>query len=403
MDMKSTLSKIPNAQLVVAFFLSLVQAGSLILVFIDKISEPFWYYPYGYATGIYLLLAGITFIPLHSRHHTGIYNTDGTENITEPRLISTRSRNYILLVNTVIFLVILATVTMKLASHKEKQILLPPWASLGTFFAGAEAANVSIHMVPDNKIKIRWELVDNFCSLSAKKDMLNNLSVSPDNEITVRILSGQGKKLQNQDDEYYDRIYDLLRSQCLKLNHKDYLTRLGASKYDANLVDLARQYPKIVNDLCGSKEIYQKLSPEEQVVVQHFFIRYIGQWVFKLRLTVDNTAGSQDIQVFKFRYDITATGSSKSVLAPAVSFPTYSLTIPYKKGIVEFAFATQGDEIAVGKGRSKTFDLVLGAGKDAPRAATWDGNASLVSNNGDIPVGRLSLTLDNPYKMNDLK
>ena len=402
--MKSILSKIPNVQLVVAFFLSLVQAGSLILVFIDKISEPFWYFPYLYATGIYLLLAGITFMPLYSRHETGIYNLDGTKNIKKTQLISCRLRIYLLLANTVIFLVILVTVTMKLASHKEKQILLSPWASLGTFFAGAEAANVSMHLLPNDKIKVRWELVDNFCSLSAKKDMLNNLSVSPDNEITGRIFSGQGKKLQNQDDENYDRIFEFLHNQCIKLNHKDYLNRLGASKYDANLVELAKQYPKIVNDLCCSKDIYQKLPPEEQALVQQYFIRYIGQWVFKLRLTVDNTAGSQDIQIYKFRYEITATGNFKSVLAPAVSFPTYSLTIPYKKGIVEFAFATQGNEIAVEKGRSKTFDLVLGAGKDAPRAATWDGTVSLVSNIGNIPVGRLSLMLYSPYKkLNDKK
>jgi len=293
-------------------------------------------------------------------------------------------------------------VTVKLESHKEKQHILPPWASLNGFFTGARAANAGMHLLPNDKIKVRWELVDNFCSLSAKKDMLNNLSVSPDNEITGRILSGQGKKLHNQDDEYYDRIYDFLCSQSKKLNHKDYLNRLGASKYDANLVDLAKQYPKIVNDLCFSKEIYQKMSPEEQVIVQQYFIRYIGQWVFKLRLTVDNTAGSKDIQVYKFRYDITATGVFKSVLVPS-AFPTYSLTIPYKKGIVEFSFATQGDEIAVEKGRSKTFDLVLGAGKDAPRAATWDGTVSLVSNKGDILVGRLSLMLNNPYKVNDRK
>ncbi|MDP4210456.1 MAG: hypothetical protein Q8928_16725 [Bacteroidota bacterium] len=382
---------ISDFQLILSVLISTSQLFSLFL-FTDKISSFFWLYPYWIVGIIWILSIVVIFIPIYTKE-TLLSDLHGSPIITKKPKISFKLKIAIISINTLIALFSFLYVHKKL-KPEDGPITKPPYSSL---FNSVKAATLN-HASLNNTVKIRWTLVENYSTLRSSQDDDNNLTIEPDNEITPKLIYKKGKREDNPNDYYFDKIYFWLKKRCREKNQRQYLYFLGNTKYDVNLISLTFEHPDLVNNLCPSISEFNKMSPDSQLIIRRWFTNYIGQWKAKICITIDNSLGSKDLQIFKFIYDISEISVFKSG-NDTIKIPhqVFSFDIPFKTGRFEFRFTSQGDEVSVHKGKVRYIDIILSPDEKCPISPSWKGDASLATNVGIIKIGHLNFRTFNPY------
>lgn len=241
-------------------------------------------------------------------------------------------------------------------------------------------------------VQVRWELVTERSSLSYEKNG-QDMKIFPNHRLSWNSQNGDGSP--ENDPQYHHRILQWLRNRCETQSLTKYLPYL--LREDTNLIEITFSKPKLIWALMPTLAEYNSLNSEEQDIVNKWLVRYVGQWNPRIRITIDNTIGTTNIQVISLVYDVEDISAFASNI-PFPKFQEYSFELAYKTGIQEFPLSPQDGEVAVPIGRSSTFDIVFHASEEAGISPIWDGIVSLNTNRGNIKIGRLHLMTYNPYK-----
>jgi hypothetical protein len=241
---------------------------------------------------------------------------------------------------------------------------------------------------------VRWALVTSLSSLSSRSTS-TSLIITPDRDVLKTFREKKGEP--GDDPQFHSRIVTFLRQRIQK-QKLPASNNIFLSKNTANLVSLTLDHSDLISKLLPTPVEFSKLKEEEAETVQRWVTRYVGQWRPRLRFTVDNTKAKQSISITSVIFNVTETGVMKGTISVSPQIPGYSFSLKYEKGKQEFKLAEQGEEVQVAGGVSKTFDIVLEPAQDAPAAAMWVGQVSLMTNLGVIPVGRLYLETYNCRK-----
>jgi hypothetical protein len=245
-------------------------------------------------------------------------------------------------------------------------------------------------------ISVRWAFVENYSSLSSILLDNNELNIKPDDKIVDRLLYQKGSKKDNLKDPYFDNIYEWLKKRCKKINSQ-YLFYFGDDPYDVNLIKLVYEHFDVIRKLCPTEDEFKNLPENEQNLIKHWFINYIGQWICKIRITVDNTRGDNNFNIYSLIYDVKSTNQFKGIMN-SPSFPIFNFEIKWTTGRQEFFFNSKNyGELTVNKGESITFDVNLKSSTDCPQGPSWQGEINLGTSVGDILVGDFNLATYNSF------
>ena len=253
-----------------------------------------------------------------------------------------------------------------------------------------------------SKVKVRWELVQGFSSHSFSKDKDNTLWITPDDMTTFRIFFYDGTKDENPADSSYENIYKFLKKKCVAIKKCRCSNYIGSSINSAKLTKLTREQPEVITRIIKKSGNWKTMKASQKDIIMSWFIRYVGQWKLKLKVTVDNFYGETDIIVTDLIYDVKKIESKKlNIISLALPFECEFL--PTDTGRVEYPVKTpEGDfrNMIIRKGNFKSFEMVLSPSAKSPLAAAWNGTAYLKTNIGEIKIGKLNIITFNPYYKN---
>jgi hypothetical protein len=233
------------------------------------------------------------------------------------------------------------------------------------------------------KILCDMQLVEGLSSMQATR-VKDTLLIEPDPAIAGNLTAGVSAG--DEDNQYKDRIISWLQARCSVVKKESWRIYIPDN---VDLISLSRKRGDIVVGLMPTPVEYKSFTELDQDLVRHWVITYVGQWNPRLRLTIDNTGGSEDLVVTGVEYDVTGLlkRRDKSTSAATLDFPCLSFELPYDTGKILLPLTGQSGYVNVPKGNYQHLDIVFKPDRKAPAAPAWKGILSFVTNRGKIRIG----------------
>lgn len=255
--------------------------------------------------------------------------------------------------------------------------------------------------VPDTRgtcptgLRVRLALRSEVSSLREARSG-DRLFVEPDREIIERILR------RGRDDDANPHRSVLVRQwlsrRCGRMRGT---TRAACDKFFASSVPnltalLELRNRPILGGLFPTEE--ERDSPgwlsADTEMLQQWTVNYVGRWIPVLRVMVDNSNGTRNVQALSLIYDVSRAFLPRGDVPdfPPGVFPRYDFDLEFREGEQRMNLAAQRfGELGAPPGKTVTFEVALCPGKDAPNLGGWSGEVILETNQGKCHIGELQL------------